>query len=119
MGLLRLLQQGCEFSDHLFGRERQVTSGGGDLPEQRRQRLPPSLSVGGGAWGIDAHPLSAHQFHDALPFQDGIGFGNGHRIDLQILRQLANRRQECAARQVPPRHLGADLLNKLPVNRHA
>src|SRR4051812_16180887 len=85
-----LLQQGFQFGDHLIRRERQVAGGVGHLAEQRQQRLPPRLAVGGRPRRFDPHPLAADELDDAVPLQQRVRLGDGHGVDLKVFGHLAD-----------------------------
>ena len=98
--------------------QRQLPGLGGDLFEQRFELLLALPDRVGARPAGDLHALAAQAYEQPCRFQQRIGLGNGHRVDLQVRGDLPDRRQQPPRRQTPPRDPGADLLDDLPIDRH-
>ncbi|MNC92157.1 hypothetical protein D3C83_85330 [compost metagenome] len=55
----------------------------------------------------------------AFRFEQRVDLRHRHRIDRVLQRELADRRQLGAGRQLPARRHAPDLVEELPVDRHA
>ena len=116
---LTLLESGLNQRQNLFGRQAGISA----LFDEAADETDHFVAIDGlpltQGPPDDAHPLPADQFDDAVPLQKRIGLGNGHRVDGQLARHLADRREKLAGSQPPGRDLRPDLVQELPINRHS
>ena len=73
----------------------------------------------GGGGGLDAHALAADEFDDAIAFEEGVGLGDGHGVDGELLGDLADGGEEFAGGEAAGGDEGADLVGELAVDGHA
>lgn len=81
-----------------------------------------TITHGGAAGCFDgrqqSHALASDQFDDAVSLEQGVGLGDGHRVDLQFAGQLADGGQKVAGLKPAGGDQPADLVDQLPVDRH-
>ena len=106
---------------HLVGRQSQLMGLGPKLPNVRQQFFLPlpqtQAAIAARLRSTDTHPLPSHQLDNAVAFQQRIGFGNRHGVDLKLLGQHPGRRQKVARRQPAGGDLLPHLIHQLPVER--
>ena len=94
----------------------------GPMNGRREQLLGLLPAFGQGATGgrrRDAHTLAADSLDHAIGFEQPVGLADGHGIDVRRLGDLSHARQEIARRQPPPGDERHDLIDNLPIDRHA
>ena len=118
--MAKILQKRLELSEHLFGCKRELIRCDGDLLEEWAKGFLPLFDAEGGLgrW-IDTHALPADEFDDAVSFEEGVGFGNGHGVDLEFLRDLADGGEELALLDFSGGDKGVQLINELAVKGDA
>ena len=71
------------------------------------------------SWREHLHAQAARATNDTFGFQPGIGLADGHRVNRRTLRNLPHAGQQVAFLEQPTGNQGMDLINDLPVDRHA
>jgi hypothetical protein len=116
----KFLQERGEEGEDLGLGEVELVGGGGDLLEEGEEGLFALFEAGGGGCGReDTHALAADEFDDAVTFEEGVGFGDGHGVDLEVVGDLADGGEEFAGGEFSGGDESAELVDELAVEREA
>ena len=70
-------------------------------------------------WARDRHRLAAVALEHAFGLEQAVDLRDRHRIDRVPEGQFPDRRQRRSGRELAARDHAADLLEQLPIDRHA
>ena len=107
------------YLEHLAGRRAHLPRLNRQLPRQPPQSPVPLRRAHATAGGGYKGPFAMPHLDDPLPLQLAVNPDDRRGIDRQRLRQLADRRQLVFRLQRARRDVVFDLVNHLPVHRHA
>jgi len=89
--IFEVLQKWCEKIKDLLLGEVELVSGGGDLAEEGEDGLTALVEWDfGGGGREDAEALAGGEFDKVIALEDGVGFGDGHGVDLEGLGECAD-----------------------------
>lgn len=113
-----LSKDGLDHCGDLLVRESQLEGSHNGLLYQRTQFSLALPNGPAGLCGLDHHAFAANTFEDAVRFQAAPRFGDGHHVDLQVSRHLANTWQQVSRRKPTAGDHGFDLVHDLPIDGH-
>ncbi|MNG11995.1 hypothetical protein D3C84_955730 [compost metagenome] len=102
----------------MFEAKVQLSGLAGQFLQGRLQHLQACFCRGDGLTiGSDLHALATLALQQALGFQQGIGFGNGHRVDGMSGGHFAHRGQASAGWAGSSADQAGDLADDLAIDR--
>ena len=91
----------------------------GELAGQRIKPLAPPFLRPRGRGIRHENPAAVAELDDPFVIELAISLYDRRRVDRQVFRKLADRWKLIARRKRARRHIVADLIHQLPVNRNA
>ncbi len=113
--LLNLLH---ELQDLLVG-QLQLPATGDELFGERAQFFLPLRNGPGRACCFDPHAHPPVALEHSFRFQPGVGFGDGHHVDFELLGELPDAGNQASRREPSLRDRPTQLVHQLPIDRHA